>query len=47
MEFKIESESRLAGSNGAGQILALLAAFQHRQVRIEDVGAADWGPSSG
>ena len=39
MKFEIESKSGLTGSNGTRQILALLAAFQHRQIRIEDVGA--------
>ena len=39
VKFKIESEGGLTGSNGTRQILALLAAFEHGQVRIEDVGA--------
>src|ERR1700722_18464670 len=39
VEFEIESESGFARSNGTWQFLALLAGFQHRQIRIEDVGA--------
>jgi len=39
MEFKIESQQGFTGSNGTRQILALLAALQHRQIRIEDIGA--------
>ena len=39
VKFEIEPERGLTGSNGTRQILALLAAFQHSQIRIEDVGA--------
>ena len=39
VKFEIESQCGLTGSNSTRQILALLAALQHSQIRIEDVGA--------
>jgi hypothetical protein len=39
VKFEIESQTRLASSNSTRQILPLLTALEHRQIRIENVGA--------
>ena len=40
METEVETDGRLARSNGTRQVLANLTRFEHRQIGVEDINVA-------